>query len=169
MSTLFSKLIESENDISFSKRLDIATPINGKVKSLDLYPSLLFKERLYGEGVVVEPSGYQIVSPFDGSIEQLPPTAEQIRVKSKQGIKLQIQLGVNTETMMGFGFKLLCKQGDTVEKGQPILNFDLRKIKERIDSSLCAITILNSDKVKGVMPNYRQVRINEDILLSLYV
>lgn len=165
----FGNLIESETDIQFKKRIPILSPVNGKVKPLNLYPSALYKQRMFGEGVAIELSGYQVVAPFDCIIEQLYPTAEQIRIRSAQGIRMQIQLGVKTETLMGNGFRFYVKKGDKIPRGEPILDFNLRKMKENLSSTLSAITILNSDKLKALKGNYLQARAGEDTLLFLYV
>lgn len=169
MKPLLSNLIDSVNDVQFKKQLPISSPVNGKVKPLNQYPAPLFTERLFGEGVCVELSGYQVLAPFNCLIEQLYPTAEQLRIRSANGIKMQIQLGLNPEVMMGNGFRRYVKPGDKVAKGEPLLEFDLRKMKTYLNSELAAITILNSDKLKALQPNYRQVIANEDIIFNLFV
>lgn len=169
MTAFFSNLIESETDLQYKKRLPVISPVNGRVKPLDHYPSKLYTQRMFGEGVAMELSGYHVLAPFDCVVEQLFPTAEQIRIRSAQGIRMQIQLGVKTESMMGNGFRFYAKKGDKIAKGAPILDYDLRKMKDHLSSALAAVTILNSDKLKAVKANYVQVRANEDTLLYLYV
>lgn len=169
MSLFFGRLITSEDDVEFKKHIPILSPVNGRVFPLDKYPMQLYTQRMFGEGVAVELSGYQVAAPFDCIIEQLHPTSEQLRLRSAQGIKMQIQLGVQTELMMGNGFRHYAKTGQSVAQGEPIMDFNLRKMKDSLKSPLAAITILNSDRLAGVRPHYRQVRINEDILMDLYV
>ena len=169
MQDLFNKLVDSEEQLVFTKRLPVISPVNGKVMPLDCYPSLLYQQRLFGEGVVVELSGYQVLAPFDCFIEQLNPTAEQIRLRSIQGLRMQIQLGVRPEIMMGDGFKLHCHRGDKIKRGQLILEYDLAKMRNSLSETKAAITLLNSDKLKGVKANYLQMRANEDVLMNIYV
>lgn len=169
MRPFFSNLVDSEDGLQFKKRLPIISPVNGKVKPLNEYPSKLYSQRMFGEGVALELSGYQVVAPFDCIIDQLYPTAEQIRIRSAQGIRMQIQLGVKTELLMGNGFRFYAKKGDKIARGEPILDYDLRKMKDNLSSSISAITILNSDKLKAIKANYIQARANEDTLLFLYV
>lgn len=169
MKPLLSNLVDSADDVQFKKQLPISSPVNGKIRPLHQYPSSLYTERMFGEGVCVELSGYQVVAPFNCLIEQLYPTAEQLRIRSAQGIRMQIQLGLNPESMMGNGFKLHVKPGDKIAKGEPLLEFDLRKMKTYLTSELAAITILNSDKLKALQPNYRQVIANEDIIFNLFI
>lgn len=169
MNLLFGRLIKSDDDVEFKKHIPVLSPVNGKVLPLDSFPLKLYRQRMFGEGVAVELSGYQVVAPFDCVIEQLHPTSEQLRIKSTQGIRMQIQLGQNTEIMMGNGFKHYAKTGESVAAGEPILDFNLRKMKDALKSPLAAITILNSDRLSGIRPHYRQVRNSEDVLMDLYI
>lgn len=169
MNPFLGRLINSEDDIEYKKRIAINSPVNGKVGALDNFPSLLYTQRLFGEGVTIELSGYQVLAPFDCIVEQLHPTAEQIRIKSAQGIRMQIQLGLQTENMMGNGFRLYAAPGQKLRGGEALLDFNLRKMKDNLKSSLAAITILNSNRLTGVRPHYRQVRANEDVLFDLYI
>ncbi|BDX06292.1 PTS sugar transporter subunit IIA [Planctobacterium marinum] len=169
MNLLYGRLIDSEDDVEFKKHIPVLSPVNGKVLPLNNYPQKLFTQRMFGEGVALELSGYQVVAPFDCIIEQLYPTSEQLRIKSAQGIRMQIQLGQNPEIMMGNGFKHYAKTGDSIAAGEPILDFNLRKMKDTLNSPLAAITILNSDRLSGIRPHYRQVRSSEDVLMDLYI
>ncbi|MBE1301322.1 MAG: PTS glucose transporter subunit IIA [Alteromonadaceae bacterium] len=166
---LFGNLCVGSELPPHKKKIPISAPLNGRVKPLDEHPHFRFKLRLMGEGVLVEPSGYQIVAPLDCIVEHFNPTCEQIRLKSKAGIRLVIQVGINAEKMMGEGFKPRIKVGQIVKAGTTILEFDLPKMKRQLDSTVFAVTVMNSDKLKGVVPNYRQVRAMEDEIMNLLV
>lgn len=167
--SLFRKLVSSENLPPHKNKITIASPLTGRVKPLDEMPVALFRERLLGEGIVIEPSGYQIIAPFDCKIEQLPKTGEQIRLRSAKGVQLLIQIGWQAENMMGEGFKLYAGENDVVRKGQIILDFDLRKLKNNLKTTLCPVTVLNSNKIAGLLPYYHQVLAGEDDLFSLFI
>lgn len=169
MKPFLGRLIDSEDSVEFKKHIAIAAPVNGKVCTLDNFPSLLYTQRLFGEGVAIELSGYQVVAPFDCTVEQLPPTAEMLRLKSAQGIRMQIQLGLQTEVLMGNGFRLYARPGQKLRRGEALLDFNLRKMKDNLKSSLAAVTILNSNRLSGIRAHYRQVIANEDVLLDLYI
>lgn len=174
--SLFSKQIlsgshsvHSVKNPEANRKIAIPSPLNGRVKPLDSVPLKVFSQRLLGEGIAIEPSGYQLFTPFDCKIDQLPATGEQIRLRASNGLLLLIQLGIGTERLMGEGFQFHVKEGDTVRKGDHILDFDLRKMKAQLDSILCPVTVLNSQKVKGIEPNYRQVLALEDHIFYLHL
>jgi len=82
---------------------------------------------------------------------------------------LQIQLGVNSHLMLGEGFKRVIKPGQRFEKGQVLAEFSLIKMKLQLPSILCPITLLNSDKIKGIQGHYFQVIAGEDKLMTVYI
>lgn len=166
--SLFSRILTAPPD-NFKKRIAIPSPISGRVKPLDDMPSRVHTERLLGEGVVIAPSGYQVIAPFQCRIESLPKTGEQIKLRSAQGLLLLIQIGVNTQRLHGEGFVFHAKPGDVVKAGTKILDFNLNRIKAKADSPLCSVTLLNSDKVLGVEPHYRQVMALDDPIFSIYL
>lgn len=168
--TLFDRTLSqvgSANLPTHKKRWDILSPISGRTKPLDEVPQQVFSQRLMGDGVAIQPSGYQVIAPFDCEVEALPITGEQIRLRSKSGILLMIQIGIGTYKIMGEGFKHHVQEKAAVKAGTVILDFNMNKIKDRIDSLLCPVTMLNSDKTKGILPHYRQVIAGEDVLFSV--
>ncbi|MFT2090680.1 PTS glucose transporter subunit IIA [Paraglaciecola sp. 2405UD69-4] len=167
--TLFNRLITQEQVPRNAKPFNLLSPINGKVVPLDKVPEPLFTQRIFGEGVAIEPSGYQVFAPFAGKVLFFPELANQIRLKAKNGLQLQIQLGLDSHLMMGEGFKRLVKQGEQIEQGQAIAEFAIHKMKKSLDCTLCPITILNSNKVKGIQAHYYSARANEDNIMSIYI
>jgi sugar PTS system EIIA component len=166
---LFKRLLDPNNIPAHRKKISIQSPLSGKITTLDNAPNEIFKQRLFGEGVVIEPSGYQLFSPFSGKVDHLPITAHQIRLRAKNGIQLQIQLGLGSENMLAEGFKAKVKVGEVVSQGQVLIEFDLRIMKQKLHSLLCPITILNSDKLIGIVAHCHQVRALQDDCMTLYV
>jgi PTS system glucose-specific IIA component len=166
---LFHKLVTADSLPAHKKAIGIPSPISGKVFLLDAVANKLFSERLFGEGVAIEPAGYQVFAPFAGIVEQFPETACQLRIKANSGIKMQVQLGIDSHLMMGEGFKRKVKVGESFALGQVLMEFDLRKMKEQLASTLCPITILNSDKVRGIQAHCFQVMAGEDPAMTIYL
>lgn len=166
---LFKRLLDSNNIPVHRKKIPIQSPLSGKITTLDNIPDEIFKQRLFGEGVAIAPSGYQLFSPFAGKVEHLPTTAHQIRLRAKNGLQILIQLGLGSESMLAEGFKARVKVGEQVSAGQLLIEFDLRIMKQKIDSLLCPVTILNSEKLIGVVAHCHQVRALQDDCMTLYI
>ena len=166
---LFSRLVEATSLPSYKKSIDIYSPLTGTVVPLDQVPNALFTERMFGEGIAIKPSGYQVFAPFAGTMLQFPELANQLRIKAQNGLQLQIQLGIDSHLMMGEGFKRVVKQGESFEQGQLLAEFSLVKMKKQLSSILCPITLLNSDKTKGLQAYYFQVIAKEDKMMTVYI
>ncbi len=167
--SLFRKLIDSKNIPKHRKAIPVMSPLSGRVKPLDSTPLVIFTQRLLGEGIALEPSGSQIFAPFDCKIDTLPITGDQIVLRSTQGLKLLIQVGIGTHLLMGEGIKLHAKEGAILRAGDKILEFNLSKLKAKTESILCPITLLNSDKILGIEPHYHQALALEDKLFTIYI
>jgi PTS system glucose-specific IIA component len=166
---LFSRLVDPNSLPTHKKAIEILSPLTGTVLPLDKVPHALFTERMFGEGIAIKPSGYQVLAPFAGTLLHFPELANQLRIKAKNGLQLQIQLGIDSHLMMGEGFKRVVKQGESFEQGQLIAEFSLVKMKKQLPSILCPITLLNSDKVKGLQGHYFQVIAGEDKMMTVYI
>ena len=166
---LFSRLVDISSLPSHKKLIDIYSPLTGTVLPLDEVPNALFTERIFGEGIAIKPSGYQVLAPFAGTMLHFSELANQLRIQAKNGLQLQIQLGIDSHLMMGDGFKRIVKQGESFEKGQLLAEFSLVKMKHQLPSILCPITLLNSDKIKGLQAHYFQVLAGEDKMMTIYI
>jgi len=166
---LFSRLVDVSSLPSHKKLIDIYSPLTGTVLPLDEVPNALFTERLFGEGIAIKPSGYQVLAPFAGTMLHFPELANQLRIQAKNGLQLQIQLGIDSHQMLGEGFKRNVKQGESFEKGQLLAEFSLVKMKKQLPSILCPITLINSDKVQGLQGHYFQVLAGEDKMMTVFI
>ena len=166
---MFSRLVEANTLPAHKKAIGIFSPLTGKVVPLNEVPHALFTARMFGEGIAIKPSGYQVLAPFAGTMLHFPELANQIRLQAKNGLRLQIQLGIDSHLMMGEGFKRIIKQGETFEQGQLLAEFSLVKMKRQLPSILCPITLLNSDKIKGIQGHYFQVIAAEDKIMTVFI
>lgn len=167
--SLFSCLVDNDALPEHKTRIDILSPVSGVATTLDTLSNSLFSQRMFGEGVAIEVSGYQVFAPFDAKVIDFPATGHRIRLKNKHGVKLQIQCGMVSEFFYGEGFKRKVKSGQFVKQGQLLLEFDMRKLRQTLDATAFTVTVLNSDKLKGVLIKAGRITALEDTLLSLFV
>lgn len=166
--TLFSKLVSHDAIPPHKIQIPVTSPVNGRIVELAQFPALIVQQRLLGEGVCIQPAGYQFVAPVDGIIERLPATGHYIKLRSAKGLRFHILLGWQTEQLMGEGFRLKKRQGEPVMQGDVILEFDLPKLKRVCDPPLFAFMLSNSDKTKAMTTTFQQVLANQDTILNLY-
>lgn len=167
--SLFTRLVEPEALPEHKSQIELLSPISGKVHPLEALTHPAYSQRLFGEGAAIEPSGHQLVAPFDGKVIYLPTLANQVIFKSKYGVEVRVQMGMDSDKMMAEGFKRCSVEGETIKAGQTVIEFDLLKLKRKLSCHLCPVTILNSDKLKGVLLGNRQVMAGRDVLLKMLI
>lgn len=122
----------------------VYSPMTGSVKELSQVADAAFSEGLLGSGIAIEPTDEEVVAPFDGVVTTLFPSKHAIGITSNEGLELLIHIGLNTVQLEGEGFTSFIKQGDTVKKGDKLLEIDIVGIKEKGYSLETPIVITNS-------------------------
>lgn len=106
----------------------VPAPVAGAVRPLSEAADEAFASGALGLGAMIEPAQGEVVAPFDGQVTVLFPTMHAVGLTSQDGIELLIHVGINTVELNGKHFKALVKQGDTVKKGQKLIEFDAAAI-----------------------------------------
>lgn len=166
--SLFSKVVDQQSLPAHKARIDIPSPLSGQIHSLESVNNALFSQSLFGDGVAIDASGYRLIAPFDCVVTECPATAHRLRLKDKNGVRLQIQFGIGAEKLYGAGFKAKVETGQKVKQGTLLIEFDSRKLKNQLECSWFLVTVLNSSKMKAVTLRQGKVQGIEDTLMSLY-
>jgi PTS system glucose-specific IIA component len=124
---------------------------------------------MLGQGVAIEPSGYQLLAPYSGVVTKFPQTGHCITLTAKNGLRFYMQLGIDSHAMMGDGFKRIAKVGKAYKAGEVLLEFDLIKMRRALDSTLCTFTVQNPHKLTAIQGHYYQVIAAQDVAMTLYV
>ncbi|KKB73790.1 MULTISPECIES: PTS glucose transporter subunit IIA [Bacillus] len=132
------------------KEETVFSPADGRVLDLSKVPDPVFSQKMMGDGMAVEPSAGDIVSPVDGEVIQLFHTKHAIGIRSLSGVELLIHIGLETVNMEGEGFTAHVKEGDKVKAGDPLITCDLELIKEKASSTITPVVIMNGDAVERV-------------------
>lgn len=148
------------------KPSELAACVKGEMIPLESVKDPVFSSKTMGDGVAFIPEVGEITSPIDGTIEVAFPTGHAIGLKSDNNVEILIHVGINTVELNGEYFKLLVNQGEKVTRGQKLIEFDLKKIKEKgyDPTTMLLITEANNKTLKK--ENYRNVA-NEDKVLEL--
>lgn len=157
---------QSKDIKSTLKPSELAACVKGEMIPLESVKDPVFSSKTMGDGVAFIPEVGEITSPIDGTIEVAFPTGHAIGLKSDNNVEILIHVGINTVELNGEYFKLLVNQGEKVTRGQKLIEFDLKKIKEKgyDPTTMLLITEANNKTLKK--ENYRNVA-NEDKVLEL--
>ncbi len=133
------------------KRLEIASPIRGKViKQADMKDEA-FGSGALGKGVAVQPAEGKVYAPADGVISAFFPTLHAIGITTDSGAELLIHVGLDTVQLNGEGYQAAVSEGDRVKKGQLLLEFDIGLIESWGFSTETPVLVTNADDYLDVV------------------
>jgi len=138
------------------KTVQLVSPLAGQVKPLSQAIDPVFSSGVMGQGVVIEPSQGELVSPVNGTVTVLFPTKHAVGIVSEEGVELLMHIGMDTVSLDGKGFEAHVTQGDKVVVGQQLISFDMEVIKEAGLVAETPVIITNQDDfqadVEGDLP-----------------
>lgn len=150
-------------------KIEISSPLTGKVVKLTDVEDEAFSSGALGDGVAVMPEEGVLYAPADGTITALFPTGHAIGVTTKDGAELLIHVGMYTVQLEGKGFKPLVAVGNSVKKGQRLLEFDIKLIEAEGYSLVTPVLITNSDEFKEVLSaKTERVKAGENLIIVDY-
>jgi glucose-specific phosphotransferase system IIA component len=128
----------------------ISSPIKGEFVALNEIPDETFKAELMGKTFAIRPTTGEVVAPFDGEVATLFHTRHAIGLISRDGVELLIHIGIDTVKMEGEGFKAFVKSGDSIKKGQKLIEFDLDLVAKKAKSTITPIVVTNPEGVSSL-------------------
>ncbi|MGB2579976.1 phosphoenolpyruvate-protein phosphotransferase [Elusimicrobium simillimum] len=147
--------------------LEIFAPVTGKVTPIEQVPDPAFSEKMLGDGIAIDPEAGVIVAPFDGTISSLNENLHAISVTSAGGAEILIHIGVETVALKGKGFKAFVKQGDTVKKGDKMLEVDFDFIGANAPSKLVIVIVTNPMETEVHKTTAATVEAGRDFILNI--
>lgn len=148
---------EGERDIQTIERaedtptIEVFSPINGTLVPLNEVPDPVFSSGAMGQGVGIEPLDQKIVAPFDGEITVIADTKHAIGLTSKEGVELLIHIGLDTVELEGKGFNPYVEVGQTVKRGDMLMEFDINSIEAAEYPTVTPIIVTNTTDYKEVL------------------
>ena len=125
-------------------------PMRGTVIPLEEVPDETFSSGILGQGLAIWPDDSAVLAPFDGTVIQTVDSRHALGLCSNDGMEVLIHVGIDTVDMKGQGFTLHCKEGDQVQRGQPLLTFDPKAIQAAGHPTVTVVVVTNSDDYQSV-------------------
>lgn len=143
----------------------ITSPIEGKVLPLEEVKDNVFAQKIMGDGIAIDPTVGSVVAPFDGLVEVAFETQHAIGLKSFDGCELLIHVGLDTVELNGKGYTSHIKKGDTITKGDVLLEFDIQAIKQAGYDVTTPIIVTNSSMYQKITKTTQdKIKIGNDLL-----
>ncbi|MEK4063733.1 MULTISPECIES: beta-glucoside-specific PTS transporter subunit IIABC [Paenibacillus] len=145
----------------------VASPLTGTLMPLEALPDEAFASGAMGQGIVIEPDSGRLTSPVKGTVTTVFPTGHAIGITSESGAELLIHVGVNTVKLKGKHFDKRVQEGDKVEQGQLLLEFDVAAIREAGFVTATPVIVTNSANYLDVLKTTEAKVQNGDLLLTI--
>ncbi|MFC0309707.1 PTS glucose transporter subunit IIA [Gallibacterium trehalosifermentans] len=162
---LFDKLFGSKDNKAVE--VEIYAPLTGEIVNIEDVPDVVFSEKIVGDGVAIRPKGNKIVAPVDGVIGKIFETNHAFSMESKEGIELFVHFGIDTVELKGEGFTRIAQEGQTVKRGDTIIEIDLELLEAKAKSVLTPIVISNMDEVANMEKKVGDTVAGESVVLVI--
>ncbi|MBQ3824670.1 MAG: PTS glucose transporter subunit IIA [Spirochaetaceae bacterium] len=133
-----------------AKSVELAAPVAGKVISLKEVKDEAFASETLGKGCAIIPSEGVIKAPVDGTISTLPSSMHAVGITTADGSDVLIHVGMNTVELNGKHYSAKVKEGDSVKKGDVLIEFDLAAIKAAGYDTTTPVIICNADDFANI-------------------
>jgi PTS system beta-glucosides-specific IIC component len=133
----------ASSDQSIDGPVTISSPLKGEIVKLSDVKDEAFSSGALGKGVAILPTEGALYAPVDGVISAFFPTGHAIGMTMANGVELLMHVGMDTVQLEGKGFQPLAATGDSVKKGQKILEFDIDYIKSAGYSLVTPVLVAN--------------------------
>ena len=147
VSKMFGKL---KNLFGGDSGIEVTAPVAGKVVALEDVPDPTFAQGILGPGIAIEPSEGRIVAPADGTVDVMFETGHAVSMTTADGAELLIHVGIDTVSLKGQHYTAKCKSGDTVRKGDTLIEFDIDAIREAGYEVVTPVIVCNPDAFASV-------------------
>lgn len=172
----FEDIVDEDDDLDFveesnaqllDNEISITSPVEGKVIPLTEVKDPTFSQEILGKGAAIIPEKGVVYAPFDGKVDAVFETGHALGLVSEDGVELLVHVGIDTVNLKGKYFTPKKKSGDTMKKGDILLEFDIDKIKANGYDVTTPIIISNTEQFAKVKVCEDKVVTKESKLLSV--
>lgn len=155
-----------DDSMSIMKRKrELIAPADGMAVPLDTLPDPAFAQGMLGDGVALDPTDGQFVSPCNGTVVGVADALHAYNLLTDDGLELLLHIGIDTVELKGEGFFPKVKEGDRVQTGDLLVRVDLALIRERGYSTLTPLIVTNPELLSSLARERGSVRGGTDRIL----
>ena len=132
------------------KEIRLDSPLNGQLIELKDVKDPAFASGAMGKGAAVKDPDGKVYSPVDGTVTVLFGTKHAIGIHAEDGADILIHVGIDTVKLDGVPFTAHVKEGDRVQAGDLLIEFDHQAILDAGYDLATPIIISNSDDYREI-------------------
>ncbi|MCY9006504.1 beta-glucoside-specific PTS transporter subunit IIABC [Peribacillus frigoritolerans] len=142
---------EEKKAAATGKQVIVQSPLKGTIVPLAEVSDPTFAQEIMGKGIAIEPDENRVVAPVSGSIMVLPDSQHAVGIKGDNGEEILIHVGIDTVTLKGKHFKGLVNEGDSIEVGQTLIEFDREAIRKEDLQTVTMMIVTNTSEYLDVL------------------
>lgn len=129
----------------FSKPLDqICAPVAGQAVALSEVSDPTFGEEILGKGIAIRPTDGRVVAPCDATVDMMFETGHAVSLVADCGAEILIHVGLDTVNLKGKHYTVHVKNGDSVKKGDLLMEFDVAAVAAEGYDTITPVIICNT-------------------------
>ncbi len=148
------------------KQLKLFAPVSGKTVAIENVPDPVFADKMVGDGISVDPTTSVLMAPCAGVVANIHSAHHALTISTPEGADVLMHIGLETVMLKGKGFNVKVHEGQSVETGTPLIEFDADFVAANAKSLLTEIVITNTDRVANIQAEAgKEVRAGQDVVL----
>lgn len=148
-------------------QMQLISPLTGLVVPMDQVPDPVFSQKSLGAGIAIDPTTNTMVAPCAGTVVHLHPAHHAMTLQTESGDQILLHLGIDTVKLKGEGFVAKVKQGDKVQTGQVLLEFNPDTLALKAKSLISVVVAL--EKTDITIGSAKSVLAGRDSIFSFSV
>lgn len=133
--------------------VELEAPVNGEVIPLSEVNDSVFSSGVLGEGISVKPKDGVLFAPAKAEVIMTYETGHAVGLRTENGAEVLIHIGLDTVKLKGKYFDVKIKEGQEVDPGETLIEFDLDKIVEAgFDPTVIMVVTKKADSGVTEMP-----------------
>jgi len=143
---LRKKKIKGKAEVVIMEALAIFAPDSGEMNPLSSIDDPKFRKDMTGQGVLIQPTGDVVGSPFIGTVSKVLDRGRAIKIDVSFGVFALIYLGLSSDNLKKEHFEACVMNGDVVGPGDPLIRFDREGLEESGADMMIRVIVCDNDK-----------------------
>ena len=128
-----------------TQTLELRAPLSGVLLALDTVPDPVFASRMIGDGLCIDPTSQTLCAPLAGVISNIQDTGHAVSITDDNGVQVLMHIGLDTVSLAGKGFTRLVEEGQRVDAGQALIEFDADYVALNARSVLTLMLVVSGE------------------------
>src|SRR4030095_6569272 len=148
-------------------RIQLVAPLWGRRLPIGAFLDRACAQKMVGDGVSLDPVSQSLVSPCDGTITVIHSAGHAVTITTAEGVEVLMHIGLDTVMLKGKGFTPRVKTGETVTRGDVLIDFDADFVATHARSLLTQIVVTNMGLVRDLQTHAGAVLAGRDPILDI--